>query len=115
MTVTNYAKKSRHGTAASSIYQFERGLIVESDPEIVAPARSLASKSLCRAKSGIISRDAICGQFALYGASPSTNSARIEDARIEEMYRLQEAYENDDGVSLFDHKRAMLRVVGGTV
>ncbi|MFM4748601.1 hypothetical protein [Aeromonas veronii] len=110
MTVTNYAKKSRHGTAASSIYQFERGLIVESDPEIVAPARSLASKSLCRAKSGIISRDAICGQFALYGASPSTNSARIE-----EMHRLQEAYENDDGVSLFDHKRAMLRVVGGTV
>jgi len=107
MTVTNYAKKSRHGTAASSIYQFERGLIVESDPEIV---RSLASKSLCRAKSGIISRDAICGQFALYGASPSTNSARIE-----EMHRLQEAYENDDGVSLFDHKRAMLRVVGGTV
>ncbi|MFA7824104.1 hypothetical protein [Aeromonas dhakensis] len=110
MTVTNYAKKSRHGTAASSIYQFERGLIVESDPEIVAPARSLASKSLCRAKSGIISRDAICGQFALYGASPSTNRAHIE-----EMHRLQEAYENDDGVSLFDHKRAMLRVVGGTV
>ncbi|MCO4198685.1 hypothetical protein M2R28_03160 [Aeromonas hydrophila] len=110
MTVTNYAKKSRHGTAASSIHQFERGLIVESDPEIVAPARSLASKSLCCAKSGIISRDAICGQFALYGASPSTNSARIE-----EMHRLQEAYENDDGVSLFDHKRAMLRVVGGTV
>ncbi|MFM5387263.1 hypothetical protein ACK36G_08690 [Aeromonas veronii] len=110
MTVTNYAKKSRHGTAASSVSVFDSGQIIKPGSESVAPARSLASKSLCRAKSGIISRDAICGQFALYGASPSTNSARIE-----EMHRLQEAYENDDGVSLFDHKRAMLSVVGGTV
>ncbi|WP_206692015.1 hypothetical protein, partial [Aeromonas veronii] len=60
MTVTNYAKKSRHGTAASSVSMFDIGQMIKPGSESVAPARSLASKSLCRAKSGIISRDAIC-------------------------------------------------------
>ncbi|MFM9756002.1 hypothetical protein ACKKBH_03615 [Aeromonas dhakensis] len=100
MTVTNYAKKSRHGTAASSIGMFDIGRIVKPDAESVAPARLLASKSLCRITS---EGGTICGQSAL-----STNSERIE-----QLGRLQERYENDDGVSLFTHKFAVLRLFGG--
>ena len=100
MTVTNYAKKSRHGTAASSIGVFDIGQIVKPDAESVAPARSLASKSLRRITS---EGRTICGQSAL-----STNSERIE-----QLGRLQERYENDDGVSLFTHKFAVLRLFGG--
>lgn len=100
MTVTNYAKKSRHGTAASSIGVFDIGQIVKPDAESVAPARSLASKSLRRITS---EEGTICGQSAL-----STNSERIE-----QLGRLQERYENDDGVSLFTHKFAVLRLFGG--
>ncbi|HEH9403985.1 MULTISPECIES: hypothetical protein [Aeromonas] len=100
MTVTNYAKKSRHGTAASSIGVFDIGQIVKPDAESVAPARSLASKSLRRTTS---EGGTICGQSAL-----STNSERIE-----QLGRLQERYENDDGVSLFTHKFAVLRLFGG--
>lgn len=103
MTVTNYAKKSRHGTAASSIGVFDIGQIVKPDAESVAPARSLASKSLRRAASEGSSKGTICGQSAL-----STNSERIE-----QLGRLQERYENDDGVSLFTHKSAVLRLFGG--
>ncbi|HAU4896514.1 hypothetical protein NAT02_14370 [Aeromonas hydrophila] len=100
MTVTNYAKKSRHGTAASSIGVFDIGQIVKPDAESVAPARSLASKSLRRITS---EGGTICGPSAL-----STNSERIE-----QLGRLQERYENDDGVSLFTHKFAVLRLFGG--
>jgi len=100
MTVTNYAKKSRHGTAASSIGVFDIGQIVKPDAESVAPACSLASKSLRRITS---EGGTICGQSAL-----STNSERIE-----QLGRLQERYENDDGVSLFTHKFAVLRLFGG--
>ncbi|MGL6645771.1 hypothetical protein ACSZOH_10090 [Aeromonas caviae] len=103
MTVTNYAKKSRHGTAASSVSMLDNGQIAKSDAESVAPVRSLASKSLRRKASGGSSKVTICGQSAL-----STTSERIE-----QLGRLQERYENDDGVSLFTHKFAVLRLFGG--
>ena len=48
MTVTNYAKKSRHGTAASSVSMFDIGQIIKPSAESVAPARSLASKPVPR-------------------------------------------------------------------
>ncbi|MGY3896244.1 hypothetical protein [Aeromonas enterica] len=108
MTVTNYAKKSRHGTAASSIGMFDIGQIVKPDAESVAPARLLASKSMCRTASGGSCKGTIRGQSALYDAPHSTNSELIEKLR-----RLQEGYENDDGVSLFNHKLAVLRLFGG--
>lgn len=50
MTVTNYAKKSRHGTAASSVSMFDIGQIIKPGSESVAPAPRWQAKA-CAAQS----------------------------------------------------------------
>lgn len=106
MGVTKYTKKSRPSTAASSIGMFDIGQMVKPDPESVAPVHQQASKSLRSAASGQTSKDTIRGQSALYDTPPSTVSDLLE-----ELNRLQEAYKNDVDVTLYKHKRAVLRVV----
>jgi len=103
-------KKSRPDPAASSVYLPNVGQFLKADVKIVALVQPLASKSQRRVKSGKICKDAMRGQFALHGTLPSTHSVRIESLR-----RLEEARENDDGLTLFDRKVAVMRVVGGAV